>query len=141
MLEFSVLSFDFLKLVASLLGVEAPQDAIIRAYLYEKACEKVEPYDITVAEFANRISELRNELGKCGIKDEGLIVPLELGAENRTTSNIISADTNSLYYARTAPEILRIVYASGNEHVPGGFYPEGANGRIARAYLYEDHNY
>ncbi|WRX08198.1 hypothetical protein QQP08_000685 [Theobroma cacao] len=123
------------KLVASLLGVESGQDAVLRALLYEKACEKVEPYDITVADFTDMISGLRNKLANCGIKDEGLIVPLELGAENRTTSNVLSADTNSLSYARTPPEILRIVYGDGNEHKPGAFFPEGANGNIPRAHL------
>ncbi|KAL6210411.1 hypothetical protein ACLB2K_015643 [Fragaria x ananassa] len=81
------------------------------------------------------VGHVRNELGMCGIKDEGIIVPEELGAENRTSSNIISADPNSLAYARTPPEILRIVYSSGNESLPGGFYPEGANGKIARSFL------
>ncbi|XP_050363365.1 desiccation-related protein PCC13-62-like [Argentina anserina] len=123
------------RLAASLLGVEAGQDAVIRDHLYQRAFEKVEPYNLTVADFTNRISKLRNELGMCGIKDEGVIVPEELGAENRTSSNIISADPNSLAYARTPQEILRIVYASGNESLPGGFYPEGANGRIARHFL------
>ncbi|XVE73294.1 hypothetical protein DITRI_Ditri11bG0106000 [Diplodiscus trichospermus] len=131
--------FTSRSLVASLLGVESGQDAVLRALLYEKAYEKVEPYNITVADFTNMISGLRNELGKCGIKDEGLIVPLELGAENRTTSNILSADPNSLSYARTPQEILRIVYGDGDEHKPGGFFPEGANGRIARSYLSEHH--
>ncbi|KAJ6908863.1 hypothetical protein NC652_019966 [Populus alba x Populus x berolinensis] len=32
------------------------------------------PYGITVAEITNRISNLRNKLGKEGIKDEGLVV-------------------------------------------------------------------
>ncbi|KAK6286167.1 hypothetical protein POUND7_012346 [Theobroma cacao] len=123
------------KLVASLLGVESGQDAVLRALLYEKACEKVEPYDITVADFTNMISGLRNKLANCGIKDEGLIVPLELGAENRTTGNVLSADTNSLSYARTPPEILRMVYGDGDEHKPGAFFPEGANGNIPRAHL------
>ncbi|OMO63804.1 hypothetical protein CCACVL1_22267 [Corchorus capsularis] len=125
------------RLVAGLLGVESGQDAVIRGYLYRKAYEKVEPYDITVVQFTNYISMLRNELAKCGIKDEGLIVPLQLGAENRTTSNVLSANTYSLSYARTPPEILRIVYGTGNEHKPGGFYPKGGNGKIARAYLSE----
>ena len=119
--------------------MESGQDAVLRALLYEKACEKVLPYDITVADFTNMISGLRNKLANCGIKDEGLIVPLELGAENRTTSNILSADTNSLSYARTPPEILRIVYGDGDEHKPGGFFPEGANGNIARSYLSKHH--
>lgn len=95
------------------------------------------PYNKTVAEFTIYISELRNRLGMCGIKDEGLIVPLELGAENRTESNILSADANSLSYARTPPEILRIVYGTGSEYKPGGFFPHGGNGRIAREFLPE----
>ncbi|CAN4108788.1 unnamed protein product [Withania somnifera] len=56
----------------------------------------------------------KNKLSKCGIKDEGIFVPkTQLGAENRTISN------------------------SGDEHVPGGFYPNGANGKIAREFLNE----
>ncbi|CAK7351721.1 unnamed protein product [Dovyalis caffra] len=123
------------SLVASLLGVESGQDAVIRALLYEKANEKVLPYSITVAEFTNAISNVRNELAMCGIKDEGLIVPLYLGAENRTESNILSADTNSLSYARSQPEILRILYGTGSEYKPGGFLPRGGNGKIARSFL------
>ncbi|KAB5521316.1 hypothetical protein DKX38_025635 [Salix brachista] len=122
-------------LVASLLGVESGQDAVIRTLLYEKAEEKVMPYNITVAEFTNAISFLRNELAMCGVRDEGLIVPLRLGAENRTESNILSADSNSLSYARTQPQILRIIYGTGSEYRPGGFLPRGGNGKIARSFL------
>ncbi|GMI74010.1 hypothetical protein like AT3G62730 [Hibiscus trionum] len=126
------------KLLAQLLGVESGQDAVDRAWLYRIADKKVEPYNITVLDFTKAISRLRNKLGHCGIKDEGLMVPIELGAENRTTSNILSADYNSLSYPRTPAEILRIVYGTGDEHQPGGFFPEGANGRIAREYLCND---
>ncbi|KAE8660805.1 hypothetical protein F3Y22_tig00116951pilonHSYRG00874 [Hibiscus syriacus] len=126
------------KLVAGLMGVESGQDATVRAWLYRIANYNVEPYNITVNEFTTRISELRNKLGHCGIKDEGLMVPPELGAENRTSSNVLSADYNSLSYPRTPAEIVRIVYGTGDEHKPGGFFPEGANGRIAREYLYND---
>ncbi|KAH0978557.1 hypothetical protein GBA52_028276 [Prunus armeniaca] len=105
------------RLVASLLGVEAGQDAVIRALLYKMAHWKVFP------------------LAGVAIKDEGIIVPEALGAENRTCSNVLSADLDSLSYARTQPEILRIVYATGDESVPGGFYPRGANGNIARRFL------
>nr|XP_010938426.1 desiccation-related protein PCC13-62 isoform X1 [Elaeis guineensis] len=123
------------RLLAGLLAVEAGQDAIIRALLYEQAQELVPPYNITVAEFTIRISNLRNELASCGIKDEGLIVPIELGAEQRTTSNIISANNDSLGYRRTPAEILRVLYGTGNEHQPGGFLPKGGNGKIAREFL------
>ena len=122
-------------MVAGLLGVEAGQDAVIRALLYERANVIVLPYGKTVAEFVNRTAELKNRLANCGIKDEGIIVPQSLGAENRTNSNILSANTDSLSYARTPPEILRIVYGTGSENKPGGFFPKGAGGNIARLYL------
>ena len=94
---------------------------------------KVDPYEYTVTEFTNRSSELRNRLAKCGIKDEGIIVPIQLGAENRTISNVLSADYDSLSYSRTPKEMLRILYTTGNVAVPGGFFPLGANGAIARS--------
>ncbi|KAJ9181769.1 hypothetical protein P3X46_005828 [Hevea brasiliensis] len=126
------------KLVAGLLAVESGQDAVIRALLYERVKEKVHPYRITVAEFTDRISEIRNKLGNAGLKDEGLIVPKCQGAEGKISGNILAGDNYSLGFARTPEEILRIVYGGGDERVPGGFYPQGADGRIARSYL---HNY
>ncbi|XP_022867882.1 desiccation-related protein PCC13-62-like [Olea europaea var. sylvestris] len=122
-------------LVAGLLGVEAGQDAVIRALLYERALVKVLPYGFTVAEFTDKISDLRNELGKAGLKDEGLIVPPALGAEGKISGNVLAGDEFSLSYGRTPEEILRIVYASGKENKPGGFYPKGAGGKIAKSYL------
>ncbi|KAL8472823.1 hypothetical protein ACS0TY_029879 [Phlomoides rotata] len=94
------------RLMAGLLGVESGQDAVLRALLYERASVKVKPYGITVAEFTDKISNLRNKLGKKGVKDEG--------------------DEYSVAYDRTPEEILRIVYGSGKESQPGGFYPKGA---------------
>ncbi|GMH13147.1 hypothetical protein Nepgr_014988 [Nepenthes gracilis] len=123
------------RLTAGLLGVEAGQDAVIRVRLYERAEEKVPPYNYTVAEFTDRLSKLRNQLGKCGIKDEGIVVPPELGAEGKSTTNVLSANKDSISYQRTPAEILRILYDTGDEHLPGGFYPSGANGKIAQQYL------
>nr|GMD42212.1 desiccation-related protein PCC13-62-like [Ipomoea batatas] len=125
------------QLLEGLLGVEAGQDAVIRQYLYERASHVVFPYRHTVADFTIRISVLRNRLALCGIKDEGLLVPPFLGAENRTTSNVLSADNESLSYKRTPAEILRILYTTSDEHIPGGFLPLGGNGRIARDFLIE----
>ncbi|KAK9146927.1 hypothetical protein Sjap_006830 [Stephania japonica] len=95
---------------------------------------------LPVAEFTTRLSELRNRLANCGIKDKGIIVPPELGAENQTSVNMLSADYNSLSYARTPAEILRVFHGTGDEHIPGGFCPNGANGangEIAKSYLSE----
>ncbi|CAK8531537.1 unnamed protein product [Lathyrus sativus] len=118
------------KLVAGLLGVESGQDAVLRALLYERRVSAVHPYGVSVAEFTNRISWLRNKLGKEGIKDEGLV-----DMNSSYQGNILAGDEYSLSYPRTPEEILRIVYGSGNESVPGGFYPHGADGYIARSYL------
>ncbi|KAL7252258.1 hypothetical protein ACSBR1_013997 [Camellia fascicularis] len=123
------------RLVAGLLAVESGQDAVIRGLLYERAKEKVQPYGITVAKFTNRISKLRNKLGNAGVKDEGLIVPTFQGAEGKLKGNVLAGDQNSVGYDRTPEEILRIIYSSGDEHVPGGFYPKGADGRIAKSHL------
>ncbi|GAB2294223.1 ER membrane complex subunit 6 [Dionaea muscipula] len=126
------------RLVAGLLAVESGQDAVIRALLYRRAAQKVTPYGITVAEFTNRISKLRNELGHHGVvKDEGLVVTPVQGPEGRSRGNVLAGDEFSLGYARSPEEILRIVYSSGDEHVPGGFFPKGAKGRIAAIYLHK----
>lgn len=128
-------SFAAKRLVAGLLGVESGQDAVIRGMLYGQATATVDPYGISVANFTDRISELRDRLGRDGLKDEGLIVPEAEGAEGKISGNVLAGDKNSLSYDRTPEEILRIVYGSGDEHVPGGFYPMGANGQIAKSYL------
>lgn len=124
-----------MQLLAGLLGVESGQDAMIRMYLYERAGRVVYPYRHTVAEFTIHISNLRNRLAMCGTKDEGLFVPWQLGAENRTITNILSADFDSLSQWRTPEEILRIMYNTGSEHARGGFFPGGANGNIAKKLL------
>ncbi|KAL1193093.1 Ferritin-like catalase Nec2 [Cardamine amara subsp. amara] len=123
------------KLVAGLLGVESGQDAVIRGMLYAQAGHIVYPYGVTVAAFTNKISDLRNKLGKSGVKDEGLVVPKAMGAEGQVIGNVLVGDEMSLAFDRTPEEILRIVYGSGNESVPGGFYPKGADGEIAKSYL------
>ncbi|KAK7849497.1 desiccation-related protein pcc13-62 [Quercus suber] len=99
------------------------------------AKEIVSPYGITVGEFTNRFSELRDRLGHQGHKDEGLVVPLAEGAEGKISGNVLAGDADSVAFDRTAEEILRIVYGSGDEKKPGGFYPKGGNGRIARSHL------
>nr|XP_009784814.1 PREDICTED: ATP-dependent DNA helicase PIF1-like [Nicotiana sylvestris] len=93
-------------LLAGLLGVESGQDAVLRALLYERGRENVEPYEITVAEFTNRISELRNKLGRHGLKDEGLKVKSTVSAEEKLRGNILAGDKCSLSYDRTLEEIL-----------------------------------
>lgn len=122
--------------MGGLLGVESGQDAIIRTILFQHASEKVEPYGVTVGELTDKLSGVRNKLGMCGLKDKGVVVPKELGAEGKIHTNVLSANKDSVAYSRTPQEIARIVYGSGNEHVPGGFFTRGGNGRIARSFLF-----
>ncbi|KAI9123141.1 hypothetical protein K1719_006030 [Acacia pycnantha] len=95
----------------------------------------VAPYGVSVVEFTNWISALRDKLGKKGMKYEGLIALRSLGAEGRIEGNVLVGDKYSLTYGRSPEEVLRIVYGDGDEHRPGGFYPLGADGRIAKSYI------
>ncbi|KAK8554718.1 hypothetical protein V6N13_093692 [Hibiscus sabdariffa] len=90
----------------------------------------VPPYTPTVAYFTGLTAEMTYQLGGCGVKDEPLIVPLPLGAEKRTTTNVIAADANSLVYARTEREFLRILFRTGNATRPGGLFPCGFEGKL-----------
>ncbi|PKA57848.1 Desiccation-related protein PCC13-62 [Apostasia shenzhenica] len=123
------------RLVAGLLGVESAQDAVIRTLLYQRAWELVPPYNITVAEFTGKISVLRNELGGDSVKDEGIVVPAKEGAEGKIKGNVIAGDEYSMAYARSPEEILRIVYSSGSASKPGGLFPNGGGGEIAKSFL------
>lgn len=125
------------RLVAGLLAVESGQDAVIRTSLYSVKDQMVQPYNITVAEFTDKISMLRNTLGHSGNVDEGLVVPKCLGAEGKISGNVLSADQNSVGYARTPAQILRVVYGTGNASMPGGFYPQGGKGFYADKYLHK----
>jgi len=121
-------------LVASLLGVEAGQDAVIRTELYRVKDEIVHPYKYTVADFSNAISTLRDDLSHAFVY-EGLVVPKSLGAEGKISGNILSADKNSLSYPRTGAQVLETVYGTGNPSKPGAFFPKGGQGVIAASYL------
>lgn len=79
--------------------------------------------------------QARNRLDRSGrILDENNEVPVQLGAENKTTTNILAGNDDSLSYARNPPETIRIVYGTGNAHVAGGVFPKGVSGTIGDYY-------
>ncbi|GMI69411.1 hypothetical protein like AT3G62730 [Hibiscus trionum] len=119
------------RLVAEIALNEAANFGAIRALLNARTNSTVSPYTFTVANLTILIAQRVNPIAGCGVKDEGLIVPLQLGAENRTTSNVVSADVYSLAYRRSEREILRVIYG-GNATKPGGFFPSGFNGELSR---------
>ena len=113
--------------------MESGQDAQIRTLLYEH--KDTELYGVTVGEITDKLSNLRNTLGHSGIVDEGIVVPECLGAEGRITGNTLAGDTFSVGYARTPEQIFSVVYGTGSASKPGGFYPRGADGAVARSFL------
>ncbi|KAL3617190.1 hypothetical protein CASFOL_038937 [Castilleja foliolosa] len=124
----------FKKLVAGLLGVESGQDAVIRTLLNQFAYMPVSG-QYTVANFTTMISAQRDRLGNPGeTKDEGIIVNPEMGAEGKVSGNVLAGNTESLAYDRSPEQILSIVYATGQANEPGGFFPNGAGGNIAKYY-------
>lgn len=127
-----------MQLTAGLLSPESAQDGIIRGYLIERDDQIVKPYNYTVADFTTRISNLRNRLGRLKMKGflslqslepmDGLVAVSCLWA-------LIPFPIQDIYLE----EIRRITHGTGNVHVPGRFFPQGANGRIARR-LFEEEN-
>ncbi|KAK7264749.1 hypothetical protein RJT34_32359 [Clitoria ternatea] len=123
------------ELVAGLLGVASGLTSTVRSYLYERRHLPVIPYTFTVTEFTNRVSNQANMLGKEGTKSKAIEVPPSEGPEGKFSGNVIDAGKYSLTYSRSIEGVLRIIYGTADEHVPGGFFPDGANGRIAKYYL------
>lgn len=120
------------------MGVEAGQDAIIRAELYRQKDNIVPPYKYTVANFTNALSSLANLLSQSTnnkLDDEGLEVPKALGSEGKVTGNILSADADSLAYFHFPQKSLQYLYGSGNASEPGAYFPKGCSGVIAKSYL------
>ncbi|KAL3626625.1 hypothetical protein CASFOL_030174 [Castilleja foliolosa] len=99
----------------------------------KKSNRRYPPQFYTVADFTNMISEFRDKLGGEGLKDEGIWVDQRLGAEGKVNGNVLAGDEYSMSYERSPNEILRIVYGN-KDGVPGGFFPNGAGGKFARAY-------
>jgi len=104
--------------------VESGQDAVIRVLLFKQKDDWVVPYPYKVSDFTLRLSNLRNTLGHTRIADQGLI-----------PGYILASDKYFVAYACTTAQILKIVYASGNESSSRGFYPRGGDGRFACQYL------
>ena len=98
------------QFVGGILGVEFGQDAVTRAYLYERVDSLIPPYPLTVAGFTKVISDLGNRLGKEGTKSEGLEVPPSEGAGGKVSGNVHAANNDSIAYARVPRVILRIIY-------------------------------
>jgi len=107
---------DVINAAAGLLGVEGYHSTVIRTNLFQ----------LNQGPATDAISNVRRTLGDSvdyGV-DNG---PLGQGPKN--TASIILADANALAPARTARQVLNIVYGAVNANA-GLFYPRGLNGPI-----------
>jgi hypothetical protein len=98
----------YLTAAAGILAVEAYHASILRLKIFESGA--------TGQSIASKISALRGTLG--GGKDQGVI----LGGK----ANIVPTDSNGIAFARTARQVLNIVYGAKGAS-KGLFFPDGMN--------------
>lgn len=111
---------------AGILAAEAYHAGAIRTLLIENY-DVVTPYGLNVTTIIDAIANLRNTVSAVGANnmiDDGITT-------NATSDQIVlvPADGNSIVYGRTPAQVLAIVYL-GSASQPGGFFPNGVNGRI-----------
>ena len=103
---------DYLAVAAGFLGTEAYHAALVRTILFQMGSE--------TQGATTKISTLRATLSG---KDD------DQGVDVDGNANIVPRDSHSAVYARTARQVLNIVY--GKSDAPSGlFYPSGMNGAI-----------
>ena len=123
-----------LEAAAGILAVEAYHASNIRTVLFARRAEEVAP-GITVAEAAQRISDLRDQLEgptdtDKGIVGDGAADPDGVDTGEDDVSNIVPADANGIAFSRTPRQVLNIVYGSASNPTEGLFFPNGVNGTI-----------
>lgn len=99
-----------LSAAAGILGTEAYHAGNIRAQIYHLGGEAVAA--------AQKISDLRDALDGATDDDQGVTLD--------GNANIVPTDSNGLVFARTAAQVLSIVYFAPNVN-HGGFFPNGIN--------------
>lgn len=110
--------------VAGILAVEAYHAGYIRTSLIQNG-DVVTPYGVNVTTIVNSIAAIRDMLDGTETDDE------VGGIYDVTTGEFLLApvDMNAIVFSRTPAQVLDIVYL-GSSSKPGGFYPNGINGKI-----------
>jgi hypothetical protein len=116
----------YLSAAAGILAVEAYHAAEIRTLIFQQGSAAVN--------IAAQISAFRDAASNAA---DSANLNTDQGVENSDgTANITPTDPNSIAFSRTFAQALNIVYGSAaavtntSGPVPGGFFPDGLNGRI-----------
>ncbi|KAL3162575.1 hypothetical protein ABBQ38_008626 [Trebouxia sp. C0009 RCD-2024] len=113
-----------LSAAAGILAVEAYHAGYIRTSLIQVG-DVVTPYGVNVTTIVNSIAAIRDMLDGTETNDEvGGIFDVETGMDI-----LAPVDDNAIVFSRTPAQVLAIVYL-GSSSKPGGFYPNGINGKI-----------
>lgn len=116
-----------LSVAARILAVEAYHAGIVRDQLYElDYAGMVLPYGLPVAAVVQAISNLRDSVDGPTNLDMGILAK---DGTSLSTSTLVPTDANALTFTRDISQVLAIVYL-GAADMPGGFFPEGVNGRF-----------
>jgi hypothetical protein len=105
-----------LSAAAGILGTEAYHAGLVRTIIYQAGS--------TAQDAAQKISDLRDALDGTTDDDQGVVMDAH--------ANIVPTDGNGLVFARTAAQVLGIVYFSPTA-TKGGFFPNGVNTRKTKA--------
>jgi hypothetical protein len=98
------------SVAAGIMGTEAYHASLIRTQIYDLGAA-AQSYAAAIATAINSLDGTSDAQGLAG---------------SNGASNLVPADTNALVYARTAQQVLDIVYLSSTG-AAGGFFPNGIN--------------
>ena len=119
---------SYLAAAAGILAVEAYHASIVRQTLYNLGINGPTPLgvgSVAVDPFAatTAISAARAKLDGTNSDDNGI--------GSATSPTVVDANqTDAVAYARTAAQVLNIVYLNASAVSSGGFFPAGMNGNI-----------
>lgn len=116
----------YLTAAAGILAVEAYHASEVRTILYgmSQSSDKSTADIISTVQAISDVRDSIDSLKPAKMKDQGI-------ADADGAANIVPTDGNSIAFARTTNQVLRIVYGSAAmTPVPGLFFPKGMNGVI-----------